>query len=189
MQTDTFEREGEFVQVLHCSESHWVLVTNNNCKEKQVMVYDSNCSGLDTRKAVASIIRTPHSYFFLTFSDVQQQEGGSCCGLFALAFAYSLCSVVDSTAILYKQTEFWSHFQQCLKEGTIKKFPQENVLKVPWKAVLCRVNVYCLCRLPYTKNSMITCAKCSMLFHHTCVLDDTIVDLFMWLCTFCTSSN
>ena len=74
MQTNTFEREeGEFVQVLHCFGSHWVLVTNKNCKEKQVMVYDSNCSGdlsLDTKKAVASMIRTPHSYFFLTFSDV-----------------------------------------------------------------------------------------------------------------------
>ena len=66
MQTSTFEREeGEFVQVLHCFKSHWVLVTNKNCKEKQVMVYDSNCSrdlSLDTKKAAASMIRTPHSY-------------------------------------------------------------------------------------------------------------------------------
>ena len=125
MQTNTFEREGEFVQVFHCFESHWVLVTNKNCKEKQVMVYDSNCSrdlSLDTKKTVASMIRTPHSYFFLTFSDVQQQEDGSCCGLFALALAYSLCSGVDPAVILYKQTEFWSHFLQCLKREQSTNF-------------------------------------------------------------------
>ena len=58
MQTNTFEQEdGEFIQVLHCYESHWVLVTNKDCKEKQVMVYDSNRSGdvsLDTKRAIAS---------------------------------------------------------------------------------------------------------------------------------------
>jgi len=192
MQTNSFQQEeGEFVQVLHCFESHWVLVTNKNCKEKQVMVYDSNCCGdlsFDTKKAVASLIRTPHSYFFLTFPDVQQQEGGSCCGLFSLAFAYSLCSGADPTKILYKQTEFRSHFLQCLKKREISKFPQQDVLKVPGKAMLRRVNVYCLCRSPDAGDSMIRCAKCSMLFHHTCISDDTAIPS-VWLCTFCTNGT
>ena len=46
-----------------------------------------------------------------------------------------------------------------LIEGNNQQISQEDVLKVPGKAMLHRVNVYCLCCLPYTKDSMITCAK------------------------------
>jgi len=61
MQTSTFQREeGEFVQVLYCFESHWVLVTNKNSK---VMVYDSGDVSFDTKKAVAFMIKTPHTYY------------------------------------------------------------------------------------------------------------------------------
>ena len=81
MQTGTFEQErSEFVQILHCYESHWVLATNINCKEKQINIYDSNHSGdvsLDTKEAIASMIKTPYLYSFLTFPDVQQQESDS----------------------------------------------------------------------------------------------------------------
>ena len=192
MQTNTFEQEdGEFIQVLHCYESHWVLVTNKDCKEKQVMVYDSNRSGdvsLDTKRAIASMIRTPHSYFFLTFQDVQQQDGGSCCGLFSLAFAYSLCSGIGPAKIVYKQTEFCNHFLQCLKNRAIDKFPQEDIMKVPGKAILWRVNVFCLCRLPDGGDPMIRCSKCSKPFHRSCVtFDDTTS--YVWFCSICTCAS
>ena len=36
--------------------------------------------------AVTSMIRTPHSYFFLMFNN--RREGGYCCGLFSLAFLF-----------------------------------------------------------------------------------------------------
>ena len=76
MQTGTFELErSEFVQFLHCYESQWVLITNVNCKEKQINIYDSNRSGdvsLHTKEAIASIVETSHPYFFLSFPDIQQ---------------------------------------------------------------------------------------------------------------------
>jgi len=44
-------------------------------------------------------------YFFLTFPDVQQQAGDSDCGLYTLAFAYTLCSGIDLAKISYKQAK------------------------------------------------------------------------------------
>ena len=99
MQTVTFEQEsGEFVQILH---SHCVLATNKNCKEKQIIIYDSNCSGdvsLDTKQAVVSMIK---HHLLIIFPDVQQQAGDSNCGLYTPAFAYSLCNGKDPAKISY----------------------------------------------------------------------------------------
>ena len=190
MQTGTFEQEhSEFVQVLHCYESHWVLATNKNCKEKQIIIYDSNRSGdvsLDTKEAIASMIKISHPYFYLTFPDVQQQTGDSDYGLYTLAFAYSLCNGKDPAKISYKQAEFRTHLLQCIEKKAIKDFPQERVMKVPGKAMLCKVKVYCVCRLPDAGDGMIKCSKCSASFHCTCV--DVVCDDMpqSWCCTSCS---
>ncbi len=59
-------------------------------------VYDSLPSGgtLSSRvkEQIASICCTPKNKIDVTFVDVQRQIGGSDCGLFALAFATSLCA-------------------------------------------------------------------------------------------------
>jgi len=55
-------------------------------------------------------------YFFLTFPDVQQQAGDSDCGLYTLAFAYTLCSGIDLAKISYKQVELRPHFFAVLNE-------------------------------------------------------------------------
>ena len=189
MQTGTFEQErSEFVQIMHCYESHWVLATNMNCKEKQINIYDSNRSGdvsLDTKEAIASMVKTSHPYFFLTFPDVQQQAGDSDCGLYTLAFAYTLCSGTDPAKISYKQAEFRPHFMQCLKKKAIEGFPQERVMKVPGKAMLCRVNVFCICRLPDAGDSIIKCSNCSAVFHYACVEVAEDVVPYTWLCASC----
>ena len=39
------EEEGEFVQIINCFDDHWVCVTNKNCKQNEVKVYDSMRTG------------------------------------------------------------------------------------------------------------------------------------------------
>ena len=39
------EDEGEFVQVINCFSDHWACVTNKNCKQNEVKVYDSMRTG------------------------------------------------------------------------------------------------------------------------------------------------
>ena len=69
------EEEGEFVQIINCFDDHWVCVTNKNCKQNEVTVYDSMHTGdlcLNEKEAVTSLVRTSKKHFFLTFPDVQQ---------------------------------------------------------------------------------------------------------------------
>ena len=59
------------------------------------------------KEAIASLVEH-------TFPDVQQQDGGFDCGLYALAFGYSLCAGTDPAKLVYIQAEFRSHFLRCL---------------------------------------------------------------------------
>lgn len=45
-QTCSFAKdEGEFVQIINCFDNHWVCITNKYCKQNEVKVYDSMCTG------------------------------------------------------------------------------------------------------------------------------------------------
>ena len=127
------------------------------------------------------------SHFFLTFPDV---VGGSDCGLYALAFAYTMCSGTDPAKISYKQDEFRPHFLQCLHKKAIEGFPQEDVMKNPGKAMLCRVNnIFCICRLPDAGDNVIKCSNCSTIFHCACVNVAKDIVSYMWLCASCDKSD
>ena len=46
---------------------------------------------MDAVESVATLINSPRENIYLHFPDVQQQTDSFSCGLFALAYAYSLC--------------------------------------------------------------------------------------------------
>ena len=144
------EEEGEFVQIINCFSNHWVCVTNKNCKQNEVKVYDSMRTGdlcPNGKEAIASLVKTTRTYFSLTFPDVQQQDGGFDYGLYALAFGYSLCAGTDLAKLVYIQAEFRSHFLRCLMREEVTDFPHDAIMKVPGKSLLRRCKVFCLCRL------------------------------------------
>jgi hypothetical protein len=87
-------QRGEFVQVLNVSGCHWITISTIGCQQGVVNVYDSipSCSvPLRTKEQIAAIICTQAKKIILEFPAVQSQRGSSDCGLFALAFATSLC--------------------------------------------------------------------------------------------------
>ena len=58
-------------------------------------------------------------------------------------------------------------------------------MKVPGKAMLCRVNVFCICRLPDAGDNMIKCSHCSASFHCACIEVAEDVVPYTWLFTAC----
>eukprot|EP00731_Ephydatia_muelleri_P019971 Em0012g796a len=82
----------EFIQIMNTGKHHRVTVSNINCNDEEIHVYDC-ASGSPTSSLlnkIASIVCTPKVIIKLTYIDVQMQQGCDDCGLFAIAFATSL---------------------------------------------------------------------------------------------------
>lgn len=86
---------GEFIQILNKNNNHWILVTNVGTEQfSYVRIVDSLGSKhlpLEIQNIIASMLHTPSPEIKLKFDDVQQQNDLNSCGLFAVAFATSLC--------------------------------------------------------------------------------------------------
>ena len=78
------------------SNSHWVCVSNINCPPAVVDVYDSVYASppYTSKEQVSFILRSPEK-ITLRMVNVQHQNGGTDCGLFAISAAVSLCHGED----------------------------------------------------------------------------------------------
>ena len=70
-------------------------------------------------RQVAALVHCTESTLKLTFADVCQQQNGSDCGLYAIAFAAVLCNGSDPTSFDFDQTFMQQHLSQCLESGHI----------------------------------------------------------------------
>ncbi|CAF1381994.1 unnamed protein product [Rotaria sp. Silwood1] len=61
----------------------------------------------------------------LSFENVQQQVGGHDCGLFALAFATSLCYGHIPSSLSYDQKSLRNHYVNCIENNEIQRFPSK----------------------------------------------------------------
>ena len=82
--------------------------------------------------------------------DVQQQQGGADCGLFAIANATSICFGLDPVHVTYQQCNMRDHLLKCIEANQLTPFPQEEKRRVITSS--CKrwdhVNVSCKRRLP-----------------------------------------
>ena len=181
---------GEFVQVLNCDGRHWICISTYGCPLGKVNVFDSLRSGdisVSTKEAIATIVYTTRKSILLSFGDVQQQSNGYDCGLFALAYASSVCSGIDPTLIKYRSYELRSHFLKCPTKGEHQDFPVEPVTRKPGHPMNSSFRIYCFCRLPDSGDDMVKCERCHEWYHYTCVgfeLGKKISGL--WLCKQCS---
>ena len=140
---------------------------------------------MSTKEVTASLVRLSQTYIFLTFLNVQQ-VGSSDCGLYALAFVYTLSSGKDPAKMEYNQMHFREHFLGCLKKGEIAPFPHDAAMKIPQKSFR-KFSFNCLCRLPNSGDSMVQCCKCKEWLHFTCIgLDEDATLPEEWSCKVCT---
>ena len=69
--------KSEFIQIMNTGKHHWVTVSNINCNDEEIHVYDC-ASGSPTSSLlnqIASIVCTPKDIIKLTYVDVQMQQG------------------------------------------------------------------------------------------------------------------
>ena len=185
-------QRGEFVQVLNTAGSHWITVSNIGCKPGTVSIYDSlpnvNIPSR-TKEQIASLLCAQENTITLQLQHVQQQHGSADCGLFAIAFAVSLCCGQNPEQTHFIQHQFRKHLQQCLVDREISSFPQTKRRRrqVKFQRVenFC---IYCICRLP-EEGKMIECNSCYEWFHEHCVNVSSFVwkrPESSWFCTACS---
>jgi len=101
--SDTLNFESIEGEILNCDRTHWVCVSSFGCKQGNVNMFDSkqNCEILlSTKEAIACILGTTCKCISLRFVDVQQQSNNYDCGLFALAYASSICDGISILQLL-----------------------------------------------------------------------------------------
>ena len=106
-------------------------------------------------------------YSLHTICPVQRQAGTCDCGLFALAFATSLCNGICPTAMVYNQQSMRKHFLQCLVNGKMTEFPGRKRKPRTKKSAIIPVHVFYKCRQPEC-GEMAECDQCHEWFHKKC---------------------
>ena len=119
--------QGQFVQFLNVKESHWITITDidvtdvTKSSSNSVYVYDSLHQGMDenTKKLIGQYYQGDKVKIYIM--DVQQQQNGSDCGAFAVAFAKAILMGKDPTQLEFIDPR--SHLALHLPEGSIPEFP------------------------------------------------------------------
>ena len=79
---------------------------------------------------------------------VQQQQNGSDCGVYAIAFMASLVNKEDLTSISFDEKNLRDPLYDCYKQGRLIPFPsaEENGKRNTAKSI--SVELFCSCRMP-----------------------------------------
>ena len=187
-----FQKEdGEFVQVLHVSDSHWITVSNIGCRSDSVYVFDSAYAfiDMDGKKQVCSLMKPTGDVLFMDFVNIQHQGNGSDCGLFALACATDLVYGRDPFLSYWNTKVMRPHLIKCLETKKMTCFPLDKTRRIPVRNKLkksIKVNIHCICRMPYGRadQGMVCCDVCRKWFHCTCMKIEESVSLsdIHWEC-------
>ena len=123
----------EHIQILHSaddlrnqqSDGHWVLCYYD---KKRIYIYDS----LNKRK-----VHTSHKIYLnhlfpnypfdkkpVVFPEVQRQQNGSDCGVFAITFAVSLLYRLKPETVRYNDALMRQHLLKMFETNVIKHFPR-----------------------------------------------------------------
>ncbi|KAL2098431.1 hypothetical protein ACEWY4_007638 [Coilia grayii] len=115
-----------FVQIFNVCANHWVTVSNIGCQVGVVNVFDSlNASHTqEFLMQVTGLLCFPGRSVKLQWPSIQQQEGGSDCGLFAIANSLTLCRGEDPCNVSYNQTLMRTHLYACFQNGLLTPFPK-----------------------------------------------------------------
>ena len=150
-------------------------------------IYDSLRTGdlpLSAKEVISALLRYQKKKVTLIFPDVQQQSDGSACGVFALAYVYTLCQREDPVEIQYDVPKMRPHFLSCLQKKEFTEFPSVKTRHTLCKVIMTSCKIYYMCQLPERQgDKMVACDNCQEWYHFVCVgitsdieLDDT------WLC-------
>ena len=115
------------MQILNVSRMHWVSTSSDD--KGNVFLHDSMFGGsLDSslQNQIATIYRTHNTYIDVIVPPVQQQNGGSDCGLFAIAFLVEVVSGGDVATAVFRQAQMRRHLAKCIRFKEFTTFPKNN---------------------------------------------------------------
>ena len=127
----------------------------------RLAVEDGNSEADDGNDPFKVFVEMPH---------VQQQRGGSDCGLFAIAFAVHLAFGDNLSTLQFDQTLMRRHLLKCFQQKDMMPFPQMPKTTAHRPARLCGVIIE-LCRrclMPETFAATVKCHKCDDWYHVKC---------------------
>ena len=112
--------EKEVVQILFIQGNHWIVMSNFQCEQGSVNIYDSLYSDVDdeTRRLVNFIFDREVSIH--SVQHVPKQKGGTDCGIFAIAFATAL---LNKNHFNITQSSLRSHLITCFESHVLTPFP------------------------------------------------------------------
>ena len=183
-ETDGFapvQQEG--IQIHHVRETgHWVTSSSIG---QSVAVYDSKFSGGDMSSSLTHqlaliyklLVSTEDEYgdaidppiLCVELPNVQQQNGVTDCGLFAIAFAVHLALGDDVAKLNFDQAEMRHHLQQCFQKKQMMPFLQSKNGNHNRYFPGREIELFCSCQMPETYDDMIECDTCEDWYHLKCV--------------------
>ena len=183
----------EFVQILHIDGNHRIIISTIVCKVGEVNLYDCNqCDFLSasTEEQISCLLNSKEKKLHVKIMPVQRQKGSSDCGLFALAFAATLCSGSCPNNMAYKQSSMRKHLLDCFLHFSMTNFAGRKITR-PSKQACSEViiELFCKCRQP-KYGLMAQCDKCKEWFHDNCESISTTVLMSNtnWHCSSCKKS-
>ena len=116
---------GEFVQLLHTGQDHWVCVSSIGCIPGTVRLFDSLYHDIISQEVEDQVkdLVLAESFQKLEYAPCQQQRNGSDCGVFAIAFATSLVFGSNPQNLNFDITKMRPHLVACLQAGLMSEFP------------------------------------------------------------------
>ena len=113
-------QRGDFVQILNVANSHWITVSNIGFPAGMSRFLTAclvhGDASVCTKEQIAALLCTKERQITLDYPAVQIQEGGSDCGVFAVAFATSLCTGDSPATITCHQPSLCRHLMKCLEK-------------------------------------------------------------------------
>ena len=89
----------------------------------EVYVYDSVYGSLDQETEAVVLNLFQGSLLPVQMAEIQKQDGGCDCGLFAIAVATALAFRHNPRTLTFEQTLMRPHLIQCFEKGELILFP------------------------------------------------------------------
>ena len=158
------------VQIHHCPRRHhWLTSTSSG---KKVILFDSVPGDLSSSVQVqlAQIYKRYRTDDKLEVDvvDVQRQEGGSDCGLFAIAYTVSVAFGELPQSVQFLQAEMRAHLVSLLEKEMFSPFPRTAGKRKPKKSRRVQIKLFYRCHLPEEYDDMVWCDNCETWFHYKC---------------------
>ena len=114
---------GDFIQLLHINNNHWVCTISIDCLPGHVNLLDSMSSPVISQEVRELAMHLPGpSFKGINNIPVQQQHNGSDCGVFTIAFA--ACLAYGKTPLInFDIPRMRPHLLRCLKACSMQLFP------------------------------------------------------------------